>query len=193
MIHDGGEGLAGAPGQLPAPNPGRRTPDLSPTERLPAPPARMRGPSEARALDSVDPSRELTLLREKTERLLAQAVREYECVDDRYEVSYHSTRIIVHPILWTSGRTLLRFIAPVVVGVEPSGALFERLSELNNTTIFGKYFLRDGSVFLEHNLLGESVEKRGFRAALASVAHHADHVDDALLAEFGGHKWSENA
>jgi hypothetical protein len=144
-------------------------------------------------LDAAEPSRELSTLREKTERLLSQAVREFECVGDRYEVPYHATCVVVHPMDWTDGRTLLRFIAPVVVDVEPASGLHERLGELNNTTIFGKYYVRDRTVFLEHNLLGESVEKRGFRAALASVAHHADHVDDALLAEFGGRRWSEHA
>jgi len=144
-------------------------------------------------LDADQPSRELVTLREKTERLLSLAVRDFEHVGDRYEVPYHSTRVMVHPLQWTDGRTLLRLIAPVVVEVDASPGLYERLGQLNNTTIFGKYYLRDRTVFLEHNLLGESVEKRGFRAALASVAHHADHVDDALLAEFGGRRWSEHA
>lgn len=160
----------------------------------PSPRARMPGPDPEPVLDAAPPpTRELLTLREKTERLLSQAVKDFECVDDRFEVPYHSTRVVVHPMEWTPGRTLLRFIAPILVEVEPSAALWERLSELNNTTVFGKYYVRDKTVFLEHNLLGESVEKRGFRAALASVAHHADHVDDALMAEFGGRKWSEHA
>lgn len=146
-----------------------------------------------RTLSTAEPSRELLTLREKTERLLGQAVRDYEQVGDRYEVPYHATRIIVHPLDWTKGRTLLRIIAPLVVQVEPTPELYRRLVELNNTTIFGKYYVRDGAVFLEHCLLGESVDKAGFRAALASVAHHADHLDDMLLAEFGGHKWSDDA
>lgn len=139
------------------------------------------------------PSRELLILREKTERLLQQSVRAYEKVGDRFEVPYQSTRVVVHPIDWTSGRTVLRIIAPIVVDVRPVPELYQRLAELNNTTIFGKFYLRDGTVFIEHNLLGESLDKLEFRAALASVAHHADHLDDVLLAEFGGHKWSEHA
>ena len=138
-------------------------------------------------------SRELITLREKTVRLLEQAVREYEAVGDRYEVPYQSTRVIVHPMEWTRGRTLLRIIAPIIADVDPGPELFERLSGLNNTTIFGKFYHRDRTVFIEHNLLGESVDTMEFRAALASVAHHADHLDDALQAEFGGHKWSSNA
>jgi hypothetical protein len=141
--------------------------------------------------DRVEPSRELVTLREKTERLLGQAVREYEQVGDRYEVPYQATRIIVHPLDWTRGRTLLRIIAPIVVDVEASPGLYERLAELNNTTTFGKFFLRDRTVFIEHNLLGESLDQAGFRAALASVAHHADHLDGLLVAEFGGHRWSD--
>ena len=141
----------------------------------------------------MEPSRELKTLRDRTERLLDMAVREYERVGDRYEVPYQSTRVVVHPLEWTKGRTILRIIAPIVVDVEPDNELYKRLTELNNTTTFGKFFLRDGTVFIEHNLLGESVEKEAFRAALASVAHHADHLDEALLAEFGGHKWSDHA
>ena len=139
------------------------------------------------------PSRELVTLREKTERLLETAVRRFERVGDRFEIPYQSTRVIVHPMDWTRGRTLLRIIAPVVVDVVPVPDLFRRLVELNNTTIFGKFYMRGDTVFIEHNLLGESVDKREFRAALASVAHHADHLDDALVAEFGGRKWSDHA
>lgn len=139
------------------------------------------------------PSRELMTLREKTERLLEQSVRAFERVGDHFEVPYQSTRVIVHPIDWTQGRTVLRIIAPIVVGVRSVPDLFVRLGELNNTTIFGKFYVRDETIFIEHNLLGECLDKQEFRAALASVAHHADHLDDVLLAEFGGRKWSDHA
>jgi hypothetical protein len=138
------------------------------------------------------PSRQLVILREKAARLLGATVRDYRQVDDRFEVPYESTHIAVHPIDWTEGRTLLRIIAPVVVDVSPAAELYQRLSELNDTTIFGKYYVRNGTVFIEHNLLGESVDAESFRAALASVAHHAGHVDEALMAEFGGHRWRES-
>jgi hypothetical protein len=106
-------------------------------------------------------------------------------------VPYRSTRLILHPIGWTRGRTLLRFIAPVVLGVQLGPELHARLSELNNTTIVGKFYLMDGAVWIEHNLLGESLDWEQFRAVLASVAHHADHLDEQLISEFGGHRWSE--
>lgn len=125
--------------------------------------------------------------------MLASSVREFTRQSDRFVVPYQSTRVIVHPIDWTKGRTILRLIAPVLSNVDETPALYKRLGELNNTTIFGKFYLRDRAVFIEHNLLGESVDRNAFRAALASVAHHADHLDDALAAEFGGRKWSDHA
>ncbi|MFT7463043.1 MAG: hypothetical protein ACI9EF_001385 [Pseudohongiellaceae bacterium] len=144
-------------------------------------------------MDIKEPSRELITLRERTEEFLAGAVRAYDRVADRYEVPYHATRIVVHPIDWTQGRTLLRIIAPIIVDVETTTDLYRRLIELNNTTVFGKYYVREHTVYLEHNLLGESLDAAQFRAVLSSVAHHADHLDDLLLAEFGGRKWSDNA
>ena len=141
----------------------------------------------------MDPSPELVALQEKTAGLLQRAVADFQRVGDRFEVPYQDTRLIVHPLDWTRGRTLLRFIAPVVLGVSPSAELHARLSDLNNTTIFGKFYVMDGTIWLEHNLLGESVGWEEFRAVLASIAHHADHLDDALIAEFGGRKWSEHA
>ncbi len=138
----------------------------------------------------VDASPELLTLRKRAEELLGASVREYAAVADRYEVPYQSTRIIVHPIDWTKGRTLLRFIAPVVVDVAPMPGLHRRLSELNNTTVFGKFYFHEGTIFIEHNLLGESVDRAQFRAVLASVAHHADHLDEILIAEFGGRRWA---
>ena len=128
-------------------------------------------------------------LQEKLTRLLDQSVREYETVGDRFEIPYQSTRVIVHPIDWTKGRTLLRILAPILVEVDVSPELHERLGELNNTTIFGKFYVRDRTVFIEHNLLGESLDTGAFRAALASVAHHADHLDEPLRAAFGGRTW----
>jgi hypothetical protein len=147
----------------------------------------MRPPPE-RPLDTCP---ELAALRTRTEAFLRQAVSEFAPVGDRFEVPYRGTRLIVHPIAWTKGRTLLRFIAPVVMGVQPGPELHARLSELNNTTIFGKFYVMDGAVWLEHNLLGESLDWEQFRAVLASVAHHADHLDEQLIAEFGGHRWSD--
>jgi len=141
----------------------------------------------------LDSSSELVSLREKTARLLEQAVRGFAVVGEHFEIPYQSTRVIVHPIDWTSGRTLLRIIAPILVDVEPVPALHVRLGELNNTTVFGKFYVRDRTIFIEHNLLGESVDEAGFRAALASVAHHADHLDEPLQAEFGGQKWGGRA
>lgn len=138
------------------------------------------------------PSRELVILREKVERLLSKAVPNYNKAADRFEIPYESTHLVIHPIDWTEGRTLLRLIAPVIVDVNPTPALYERLSELNNTTIFGKYYVHDRTVFIEHNLLGESADGDEFRAAIASVAHHADHLVDPMLAEFGGRKWKED-
>ena len=140
---------------------------------------------------ALDASPELAALRAKTEQFLRQAVSDFAPVADRYEVPYRSTRLIVHPIAWTRGRTLLRFIAPVVLGLHEGPELHARLSDLNNTTIFGKFYLMDGAVWIEHNLLGESLDWEQFRAVLASVAHHADHLDEQLIAEFGGHRWSE--
>ena len=150
----------------------------------------MPAPPEALFLE---PGPELVALRTKTEDFLRRAVSEFQAVGDRYEVPYRSTRLIVHPIAWTRGRTLLRFIAPIVLGIPSAPELHARLSELNNTTIFGKFYVLDGGVWIEHNLLGESLDWEQFRAVLASVAHHADHLDDVLIAEFGGRKWSDHA
>jgi hypothetical protein len=141
----------------------------------------------------LDTSPELDDLRKATERLLEKAVSDFRAVGDRYEIPYQSTRVIVHPLQWTRGRTLLRFIAPVVLDVSASPELHSRLSELNNTTIFGKFYFMDGAIWIEHNLLGESVDWEQFKATLASVAHHADHLDDTLMAEFGGRRWSDHA
>jgi hypothetical protein len=141
----------------------------------------------------MEESPELAALRAKTEQFLRRAVSEFVPAGERFEVPYRSTRLVVHPIAWTRGRTLLRFIAPIVLGVRTCPELLARLSELNNTTIFGKFYVLDEAVWIEHNLLGESLDWEQFRAVLASVAHHADHLDEGLIAEFGGHRWSERA
>jgi hypothetical protein len=141
----------------------------------------------------VEDSPELAALRAKAEQFLSRAVSEFTPAGDRFEVPYRGTRLVVHPIAWTRGRTLLRVIAPIVLGVKPGPELLARLSELNNTTIFGKFYVLDDAVWIEHNLLGESLDWEQFRAVLAAAALHADHLDEGLIAEFGGHRWSERA
>ena len=133
-------------------------------------------------------SPELLKLIERTEQLLGQAVRDFSRVGDRFEVPYQSTRVIVHPIDWSPGRTLLRVIAPVVLGVKGTPELYQRLSDLNNTTIFGKFYFMDETVWIEHNLLGETLSWEEFRAVLASAAPNAEHLDEALMTEFGGRR-----
>lgn len=140
-------------------------------------------------MDTNAPSKELSALRERAEALLAEAVASYRPVADRFEVPYQSTCVIVHPIDWSRGRTILRVIAPILRDVEPGAELYERLADLNNTAIFGKFYLLEGTVFVEHNLLGESVDREQFRAVLAAIAHQADHLADPLQADFGGKKW----
>src|SRR5262249_26995015 len=54
----------------------------------------------------LEPGPELAALRLKAEDFLKRAVSEFHAVGDRYEVPYRSTRLIVHPIAWTRGRTL---------------------------------------------------------------------------------------
>ena len=139
------------------------------------------------------PSAELLALRLRVEALLGEAVREFKTVSGRYEVPYQSTRIVVQPLDWTKGRTLLRVVAPIATAVPESPELYRRLSELNNTIVLGKFYFDDGTILVEHNLLGESVDRSQFRAALTSVAHHADHLADLLLADFGGRKWGEGS
>lgn len=141
----------------------------------------------------MEESPELAALRAKTEQFLRRAVSEFTAEGDRFEVPYRGTRLVVHPIAWTRGRTLLRVIAPIVLGVQAGPELHARLSELNHTTVFGKFYALDDAVWIEHNLLGESLDWEQFRAVLASVAHHADHLDEQLIAEFGGHRWSDRA
>ena len=155
------------------------------------PPARPFGLRRRLTEDVLEPSPELAALTERVERMLQEAVGRCERVADRFEVPYRNTRVIVHPLQWTRERTLLRFIAPIVLGVTETPALHRKLSDLNHGTVFGKFYVMDGTVWIEHNLLGESLDQESFRAALASVAHHADHLDEPLMAEFGGHRWSE--
>jgi len=140
-------------------------------------------------MDTKAPSKELSALRERAEAMLAEAVASYRPVADRFEVPYQHTCVIVHPIDWSRGRTILRIIAPILRDVDADAALYARLADLNNTAIFGKFYVLDGTIFVEHNLLGESVDREQFRAVLAAIAHQADHLADPLQLDFGGKKW----
>lgn len=143
-------------------------------------------------------SKELRVLREKTERYLKDLLSSFEVASDRYLVRNGSTALQVHPVQWGEDSTILRVIAMVLRNVKRDGneKMFEEFSTLNDHFLFGKlYWSPDkdgvGTIYLEHNLLGDFLDLEELKHSLFGLAISADKLDDELKSRYGGERWSD--
>ena len=145
-------------------------------------------------------SEELQTLHSKVQRFLREMDLEYSANKDWYRVQHQSTAIILHPLQWHDQDTILKVVAIVLLGVKKAGneAMFEEFSRIHEEYVFGKIFWKPdddkatGNIYLEHNLLGETLDFDQFKSAIVSLALTADELDDALKAKFGGKRFADD-
>jgi hypothetical protein len=145
-------------------------------------------------------SRELATVRTKVERYLKEIVSEYQVQGERFLYRQGSAVVVIHPLQWQEGSTIVRLISPVLSKVARAGndAMFEEFSELNDRFIFGRFYWTPskddaaiGTIFLEHSLLGEYLDVDELASAFVGMAATADKFDDELKAKYGGERWED--
>lgn len=82
--------------------------------------------------------------------------------------------------------TMIRFLAPLVRGVDRSMGLLDRLNDLNARIPYVRFFWSDDHVFCGMELAGDDLQWKEIGNALSAITAHADHVDDVLRRDFGG-------
>lgn len=113
--------------------------------------------------------------------------------DDNFILQAGSARIIISPLDWIEGQTLVRVVALVNMGGGPVEELSKYLIAENLKLIFGKFSLEPvaGMVFFEHTLLGDFLNRKELEIAVKAIASTADKFDDEIKAQFGGKKFGE--
>jgi hypothetical protein len=73
-------------------------------------------------------------------------------------------------------------------GVPTSAELLADLNDINSKLRFARAFHAQEGVLVEADLLGESVDPAGFRAACEVVGHVADSIGASLAKKYGGRR-----
>ncbi|GAC1351664.1 MAG: hypothetical protein NVS3B20_18050 [Polyangiales bacterium] len=106
-----------------------------------------------------------------------------------YVVRQGSAYVYILAMEWGEERSLVRFVAQLVRGVDISPDLSMKLLRLNARMRFGAFgFVRDGAcITFSHTLLGgETLDREQILATLRDVALVADEYDDQIIEEAGG-------
>jgi hypothetical protein len=113
--------------------------------------------------------------------------------NDNFVLQAGSARVLVVPLEWVEGQTLVRVLALVNKDGGPVEALAKYLVAENLKLIFGKFSLEPlgRMVFFEHALLGDFLNRKELEIAVKAVASSADKYDDEIQAQFGGKKFGE--
>jgi len=113
--------------------------------------------------------------------------------NDNFILQAGSARIIIAPVDWVDGQTLVKVVALVNKDGGPAEELAKYLIAENLRLIFGKFSFEPTGrmVFYEHTLLGDFLNRKELEIAVKAIASTADKYDDELQARFGGKKFGE--
>src|SRR6202011_2537084 len=116
-----------------------------------------------------------------------------------FQVHYESTSCQIETRDWGE-QSIVEVKAIVLQNVDATGRrrgkILERLNDINRDGVFGTIYLagdeKAGTIFLEHQLLGDELEAAELMNALSCVANRADALDDDLIKELEtGERWSD--
>jgi hypothetical protein len=139
-------------------------------------------------------SEALSTLRSLTEKYLTESFGGYlKDQNGNYVLQAGSARIMIIPMDWVDGQTLVKIVALVSKDAEPADAVAKFVAEENLKLIFGKFSIEPNArmIFYEHTLLGDFMNRKELEIAVKAIASTADKYDDEIQAKFGGKKFGE--
>lgn len=93
---------------------------------------------------------------------------------------------------WGDDKAVLQVYAPVVFGAEMTLDLALYLLHENDSMRFGAFSVgEDGTIFFNHNVVADSIDKEEFKATILAVLMGADEADDDIVARWGGRRCSD--
>lgn len=111
--------------------------------------------------------------------------------DGDYPVRYRSALYYVR--IMDDSEVTVQVFSVAVDGIDVSPELLGALNDLNCNLRFVRAFWVRGQVLIEADLIGDTVEPRGFSNACDAVASTTDHVAADLAASCGGRPAFEEA
>jgi len=139
-------------------------------------------------------SEALKTLRSTIEKYLTESFGGFlKDQNNNFVLQAGSARVIVVPLDWIGGQTLVKIVALVNRDSPSFDALSGYLAGENLKLIFGKFSVQPEArmVFYEHTLLGDFLNRKELEVAIQAIASTADKYDDELQAKFGGKKFGE--
>jgi hypothetical protein len=139
-------------------------------------------------------SEALKTLRSTIEKYLTESFGGYlKDQNNNFVLQAGSARVMVIPLDWVGGQTLVKIVALVNRDSTSIDALARYLAGENLQLIFGKFSLQPETrmVFYEHTLLGDFLNRKELEVAVQAIASTADKYDDEIKARFGGKKFGE--
>ncbi len=136
----------------------------------------------------------LTTLRATLEQYLTESFGGYlKDQNNNYNLQAGSARVMVIPMDWFGGQTLVKVMALVNRDATRGEGLAKYLIEENLKLIFGKFSYGPVArmVFFEHTLLGDFLNRKELETAIQAIASTADKYDDEIQTQFGGKKFGE--
>ena len=105
-----------------------------------------------------------------------------------------STMVISHVFPWGDDKSVMRSYAPVVVGADMTQELAVFLLKENDDMRFGGFSLGDdGTIFFNHNVVADTIDKDEFKSAILAVVTTADDYDDQIVSRWGGQRVQDQA
>lgn len=112
-----------------------------------------------------------------------------QSVDDGTHLwSVYMGSAVIHVLLVSASERppLIRFMSPLVHGVELTADLAGTLNHLNSSNGIGKFFWRDDTAWMHHEWLADSFHEAAFMCSIRQFAAYADHLDTQLKRQYGG-------
>jgi len=90
-------------------------------------------------------------------------------------------------LAWGERDALITTRCYVVTNIKMTSGLMEYLLHENNRMIFGAFGVdEDGDIFVQHTIIGTSVDKEELKTSIYGVVHTADAYDEAIQQRWGG-------
>jgi len=139
-------------------------------------------------------SEALTTLRSTIDKYLKESFGTYlKDQNNNFILQAGSARIIIVPLDWIKGQTIVRVMSLVNMGAPVTAELTKFLAVENIKLLFGKFSLdlEKQAIYYDHTLLGDFLNRKELEVAVKSVAAIADKYDDEIKAQFGGKMFGE--
>lgn len=136
-------------------------------------------------------------LRQKVQRIVADELGSATVDRDGDVVIKHDSAVVFITVIEQQSRTIVKLWATLAVDVPPSASLYEWVATEGQGYFFAKTKVGpvsdEGTVEVrwEYDLLGDYLDPKELVNALHVVVGIANDLDDEIVSQFGGRRWTD--